>query len=417
MLRKIKELIRKFLTTSQKFTGTDNIYIATHGSYLGIGNLINIIASFLLAMAFAKLLPREVYGDYRYIISIVTIIGIFALPGMDDAVLQATANKFEGSLKKGFKEKLRWSMLGSLSCLVVGGYFFFFKENPALTISFLIAGAFFPIMQSTGLYLSYLGGKKLFKAQVKYNVLTQIISSLAIIVTLFLTNNIIILVLVYFSSYTTLSTIFILLSVKKFPANKNENEEFIKFGKHLSFLRILSTIASQIDKILLFNFIGPINLAIYSFAILPASEADLFLKNIRALALPKLANREKEEIKKTLIKKVAKATILIAPLVLIYILVAPYLFRIFFPEYMDSVFYSQLFFLTILAFPGTFVALAFQAKMAKKELYWFSITTSLILITLLIILTPVYGILGVIFARLINQFIAIAIAVYFFKKM
>ena len=413
----VKNLFYKFLERTLRFTITDNVYLATQGSYLTLGNIINVLASFLLAMAFARLLPKETYGDYRYIISIITMIGVFALPGMDDAILQAVANKFEGSLKIGFKEKLRWSLLGSFCCLIIGGYFLLLKENPTLAISFLIAGVFFPIMQSTGLYLSYLGGKKLFKIQVKYNVLTQVISSLAIIITLFLTKNIIVLISVYFASYTMLGTIFLLFSLKKFPANKNENVNFIKFGKHLSFLRVLSTIASQIDKILLFNLIGPADLAIYSFATLPEAEANIFLKNIRTLALPKFVNREKDEIKRTLLKKIAKATILIIPMVLAYIFIAPYLYKIFFPEYMSSVFYSQLFFLMIIAFPGTLVGLTFQAKMAKKELYWFSILSSAILIVLLIVLTPIYGILGVILARLINQLTTIGIAVYLFKKM
>jgi O-antigen/teichoic acid export membrane protein len=413
----MKNLIYGFLKKTQKFTKTDNVYLATQGSYLTLGNIINAIASFLLATAFARLLPKEVYGDYRYIISIVTMIGVFALPGMDDAILQAVANNFEGSFKRGFKEKFRWSILGSLACLIVSGYFLFFKSNPTLTICFLIAGIFFPIMQSTALYLSYLGGKKLFKTQVKYSVLTQIISSLAIIIALFLTNNIIILILTYFSSYAILGTIFIFASLKKFPANTNNDEKFIKFGKSLSFLRILSTIASQIDRILLFNFIGPAQLAIYSFATLPVSEADIVLKNIRALALPKLVNREKNEIKKTLLKKVLIATILMIPLVLAYIVVAPYLFKIFFPEYIESVFFSQIFFLIMLAFPASVIALSFQAQMAKKELYRFSLATPIIIIVLLLILTPIYGILGVILARLIGQLITIGISIYLFKKM
>lgn len=417
MVQKIKALITTLLRQSQKFTGTDNVYLATQGSYLTIGNIINIATSFILAMAFARLLPKEIYGDYRYIISIMTIIGIFALPGMDDAILQAVANKFDGSFRKGLREKFRWSILGSLSCLILGGYFFFFKDNLTLTICFLIAGVFFPLMQSTGLYLSYLGGKKLFGIQVKYNVLTQVISSLAIIITLFLTKSLIILILTYFFSYTVLGIIFLFISLKKIPAGKEENEEYIKFGKHLSFLRVLSTIATQADRILIFHFIGAASLAIYSFAVFPVAETNTLLDNIRSLALPKLASQEKAKIKKTLLKKVIKATILIAPLVLIYIIIAPYLYKIFFPQYMESVFFSRILFLTVLIFPASIVSLSFQAQMAKKELYQLGIIIPLFQIILLIILTPIYGILGVIIARLANQLIGICIAIYLFKKM
>ncbi|MFZ5559783.1 MAG: oligosaccharide flippase family protein [Patescibacteria group bacterium] len=416
MEQKLKSIISKILIKSQKFTGTDIVYIATQGSYLTIGNIISFAASFLLAMVFARLLPKETYGEYRYILSIMTMIGIFALPGMDDALLQAVAKRFEGCFKKAFKEKIRWGILGSLTCLIIAGYFFF-KNNLDLTVSFVIAGVFFPLMEATGIYLSYLGGKKLFGIQTKYTVLTQIISAFAIIITLIFTKNLIGLVLIYFFSNTFLRSIFLLYNLKRLPPNKKEKEKFINFGKHLSFLRIVHTIAAQIDRLLLFHFLGAVQVAIYSFATLPVSEANIFLKNIRLLALPKLATRSMEEIKKNLLKKVAKATILIAPLVLLYIIIAPYFYKIFFPQYTESVFFSQLLFLTILTFPASLIALSFQAQMAKKELYQFSIISPLISIILLVILTPIYGIIGAIIAQLIAHLFTVCFSMFLFRKI
>lgn len=416
MIKKIKKLIYKILTRSQKFTGTDNIYIAKHGSFLTIGNIINLTASFFLAMAFARLLPKETYGSYRYIISMVAMLGIFALPGIDDAVLQAVANKFEGFFKKGLIEKLKWSTLGSLSCLIMGGYFLFLKNDFNLSISFLMASIFFPIMQSTGLYLSYLGGKKLFKIQVRYSALTQIISSLCIIITLFLTKNLIILILVYFSSYTILGLLFLMMSLKKFPANNNINNQFIGLSKNLNFLYILSTIANQIDRILLFNFLGGVQVAVYSFAILPTSEAYIFLKNIRSLALPKFSTSPREEIRKTLLKKVYKATLLMVPLIVLFFVVAPYIYKIFFPQYLDSVDIARLFFVSIIFFPASLISLYFQSQLMKKELYQSNIISSIVTILLLIILTPLLGIIGPILARLIGQFFSVVLSIIVFKK-
>lgn len=412
----IKQVISKYLIKSQKITKTDNIYLATQGSYITIGNIINTIASFLLAIAFARLLPKEIYGDYRYIISIITIMGIFALPGMDDAVLQAVANKFDKSFKDGLREKLKWSMLGSLSCLIVSGYFLFSKNNLNLSISFIIAGVFFPVMQSIGLYLSYLGGKKLFGIQTKYNTLTQIISSLFIIIALFLTNNLIILISTYFLSYTLLGTIFLFASLKKFPPNENNDNKFISFGKHLSLLYIISTIAGQIDRILLFHFLGATQVAIYSFATLPTSEANIFLKNFRLLALPKFSTHPKEEIKKNLLKKIYKATLLMIPLIVVFTIISPFIYKLLFPQYVESINLSRLFFISIIFFPASLIALYFQSQMMKKELYKFSVISSLVTISLLILLIPVYGLMGAILARIIAQIIAVLFSIFLFKR-
>jgi O-antigen/teichoic acid export membrane protein len=416
MSSKMKNLIYILLRKSQKFTGTDNVYIAAQGSYLTIGNIISTLASFLLAMAFARLLPKETYGQYRYILSIMTVVGICALPGMETAIIQSVARKLEGSFKKILKTRLRWGLLGSFTSLVIAVYFLIEKNLP-IAISLLIAALFFPVMQSAGSYLSYLTGKKLFGIQVKYNTLTQIIATISIIITLFLTKNLIILVLIYFLSNTVLRSYFLLRTIKKNPPNKRHSPKAISFGKHLTVMNIITTIAGQLDKILLFNFLGAAQVAIYSFAELPVRQINSFLRNIRLLALPKLSVRTRKEIKKTLLKKVAKATLLILPIIAVYIFIDPYIYKIFFPQYMNSVFYSQLLAFTLIAFPATIVAISFEARVMKKELYQLSIISPVIRIVSLIILTPLLGLLGVIIAELLTRAFNIFLALFLFRKI
>jgi len=326
----IKNSIYNLLIKSQKFTGTDNVYVATQGSYLTIGTIISTLASFLLAMAFARLLPKEIYGQYRYILSIMAVIGICALPGMQTAIIQAVARGFEDSFVRATKTRFKWGLLGSLISLGIAVYFLII-QNYYFAVSFLIAAIFFPVMESMGSYLSYLTGKKLFGIQVKYSILTQIIAAISIIVTLFLTKNLIVLVLIYFLSNTILRTYFLLRTLKKNPPNKKQDPKIIPFGKHLTLMNVVTTIAGQLDKMLLFNFLGPIQVAIYSFAELPVRQINSFLRNIRLLALPKLTNRTRKEIRKSLLKKIGKAVLLIIPIVVVYIIAAPYVYKIFFP--------------------------------------------------------------------------------------
>jgi len=415
MINKTKKIIYNLLRKSQKFTGTDNVYIAKHGSYLTIGNVIGVVASLLLSVAFARLLSQEIYGEYRYLLSIISVIGIIVLPGLDDAFLQTVAKGFEGSFKKIIKTKFKWGVLGSLVSLIIAVYFLII-QNFDLAISFLIAAIFFPLMVSSKIYLSYLTGKKLFGIQVKYSTISQIIAAISIIITLFLTKSLIILVLVYFLSNTFSKIYFLFRTIKRNPPNKKEGSGIISFGKHLSLVRVAKTISEQLDKILLFNALGPVQVAIYSFALLPIREITILLQNVRLIALPKLSVKSKREIKKTLLKKIGKGTLLIIPFIAAYIFVAPYIYRILFPQYIESIFYSQLFALTLIAFPVSMIALFFQAQMMKKELYQFNIISPLIQIILLIILMPLYGILGVIIARLIGTLFSVCFALFLFKR-
>jgi len=411
-----KKSIYKFLRKSQKFTGTDNVYIAKYGSYLTIGNIISTIASFLLAMAFARLLPKESYGQYKYILSIVAILSIFSLQGMNNAIVQGVSRGFEGVFKKGFKAKLKWSLAGSVASVGVATYFWL-QGNVEFTISFLIIAFFLPPIKSSEVYQSYLGGKKLFNKKVTYTTLTQFLSTTFLVLTLFLTTNLIILILVYFLSYSLLKVFFFLWTIKKYPPNKKEDPETIAYGKHLSFMGVLGMVSREIDKILLFAFFGPINLAIYHFAIIPIQHIRTPLQTIQELALPKFSVRSKEEIKKTLPKKLIKSVIFILLIIIIYIILAPYFYKIFFPQYTDSIFYSKLFSLSLFIFPVSMMALSLRSQMMKKQLYKISIMSPIFDITCLLILIPLYGIPGVIASRLLGYAFYSFLVLFFFKKM
>jgi O-antigen/teichoic acid export membrane protein len=416
MVNKLKNSTYKFLRKSQKFTGTDNVYLATQGSYLIIGNIISTAASFLLAIAFARLLPKEIYGQYRYVLSVVGLIAIASLQGINNAIIRGVAKGFEGVLKKGFKTKLKWSLLGSLASIGVAIYFWV-QGNIELTISFLIVAVFLPLFKSGEVYQSYLDGKKLFGKRVTYTTIIRVLSAAALILALFLTKNLIILILVYFLSYSILRLFFFSWIIRKMKPNKTDDPPTISYGKHLSFMGIIGLIAMQLDKVLLFHLVGPVQLAVYSFATLPIEYLKGPLQHIQELALPKLSIRSKTEIKKSLPKKLLKASFLIGIMIIIYIVIAPYIYKIFFPQYVDSVFYSRLFSLTLLFFPMAMIRTSFQAQMMIKELYRINIISPLIQIILLLILTPLYGVLGAVAAILLSHVFYFFLAWFFFKKM
>jgi O-antigen/teichoic acid export membrane protein len=416
MFQKIKSLITGFLVKSQKLTGTDNVYIAKHGSYLATGNIISMIAAFFLSIAFARLLPKETYGQYRYILSIVAILAIFSLEGINKAVIQGVAKGFEGVFLTGFKTKIKWSLLGSLAS-IGAALFFWIQGNIEFTISFLIVAVFLPLFKSGEIYQSYLDGKKLFGRRISYATLIQVLATISIIVTLFLTKNLIILVLVYFLSYSTLRIIFLFLTIKKLKPNKADDPETIVYGKHLSLMGIIGLVVQQIDSVLIFYFVGPVQLAIYSFATLPIEYIRTPLQIIQELALPKLSTRPEQDIKKTLPKKLIKITILIVLVIVIYIVIAPYFYKILYPQYLESIFYSRLFALTLLVFPVSMMMLVLQAKMKTKQLYRVSILNSIIEIVLMVLLVSFYGILGAILAKLISQFLYFLLTRFSFKKI
>jgi len=416
MVQNLKIRIYKLLRWSEKWAKTDMVYLAKGGFWLTLGQVISSISGLLLAVAFANLLPKETYGIYKYILSLVSLLSIPTLSGMRTALMQAIARGYEGSIIPAMKTKIRWGLIGGVASVILAGYYFY-NGNTTLTISFLITGIFIPFMDSLAVYGPIFSGRKLFKQGTKYNVITQITAAAIMVAVLILTKNIFLILLSYFSSRTLLRAIFLIITFKKFKPNKKEDPETISYGKHLSFISILGTIAGNLDKILLWHFLGATPLAIYAFAKAPVNQLSALLKTIIPLSFPKLAAAEKEDIKKTLPAKMIKFLIVIAIGVLIYIILAPYFYKLIFPQYIGSIKYTQLWVLVLLFFPQKLIGTTLQARAKKKELYILSLSNSILKIILFIILLPLYGIYGAIFANLIPYVWNTVLQIYFLKKM
>ena len=272
-------------------------------------------------------------------------------------------------------------------------------------------------MESFDIYNAVLNGRKLFDVQAKYTSLVRVLSVGAIITTLFFTENLFLIIFTYFFSYTLFRFIFLLLTLKKFSLNKKEDLRTISYGKHLTLIDIINTIASYLDKILVFHYLGAADLAIYAFAVIPPEQIKGFLVNIRVLALPKLAIRSKEEVRTTIFSKMFKFALFIVPGIIIYILIAPIFYNLFFPQYTESIFYSQIFSISLITAAASLPEIALRAKMAKKQLYQLNIFSPIIQIILLFLFINLYGLLGIVLARVIWRFVNSAIICWLVKKI
>lgn len=416
MIKNLQSKIYKLLRWSEKYIKTDMVYLAKGGSWLGLGQFISTIAAFLLAIAFANLLPKETYGTYKFIFSIVSILTISTLIRMENSLVRAVARGYEGSIIPVLKTKIKWGLLGSMASLFLAGYYYL-SADVTLTISFLMIAVFLPFTDTFSIYSALLQGRKLFNFLTKYNIITQIIIVLPLIGTLFLTDNLFLILLAYFVPKIVVRFIIFKIAIKKFMPNKKEDEQAISFGKHLSLIGLLDILAENLDKILLWHYLGAAQLAVYAFAQTPFIQIRGMIKKIFPLALPKLSQRPIAEIKKTLPVKMIKMFLVIIPLVAVYIILAPWIFKTFFPQYTDSIFYSQLLVLSLLFQPKGLFATTFGAHAQKKKMYILSITTSIVRVMSLLILLPIYGIMGAVAVVLGTLFFDLLIMIWLFRTL
>jgi len=411
----IKNKIKNTLLWSQKYTQTDMLYIAKGGFWLFMGQLVSFVANFLLIVAFTNWLSKETFGTYKYVLSLLGILSIPSLSGLNSAVLNSASKNEDGTFLKAFQLKLKWGFWGTIASLAVSLYYFF-QSNITLAICFLIVACFLPFFNSFSLYDSFLAGKKKFSLQKKFNILIQIASLVALALTLLFTKNIYYILLAYFLPLTLLYIIFFLLTKKMFNPQGKVNLKTLKFGKHLSLMGIFGHLNSQADKIILWHFLGPVPLAIYSVIMMMPDRIKEILKIIGNLAMPKLVVKPLSELKKVIPKKTLQLFVLAVPIMLLYILLVPYVFKWFFPQYLQYVVYSQFYALILLSYPRILSGSVLTAKQKTKELYISSLVLSPIYWILLLVLTPKFGIWGAIFSFLGLEFVTFALQYFQFIK-
>lgn len=411
----------KILSWIGKTTRTDIDYITRNGAWLFGGGTISIFLSLLLTLAFANLLPQDIYGTYRYLVSIMSIVGIFTITGLTNTIPQSVSRGYYNSLRDGLALQKKWLVV-PLAFTMLLSLYYFFNGNLILSKSLLIILVLFPFYKVVSLFDSYLVGKKDFKRKTLFNFIQNIIATSSLLLCLYFSDNIYLIIFIYLITLVVPSFIFLQKTLKDLNNIPTENKisdlGFKENSFHLSFLNGIGKVASEIDKILIFHFLGPIKLAIYSFASAPISKAEGSLLMIRDLILPKISLRTAKELKATLPKKIIIFSLLLIPLIILYVVFSPYLYSYFLPNYMESIPYTRylslslVFSLPILVFNQTLIA-----QMQKRGLYTTRIISPLIKIALMIVLIPKLDILGAVLSVIMGSIANIIILSILFSRM
>lgn len=412
----MKNQIYQFLNWLSKYAQVDIVYVAMGTFWWILGRIFSFLAGFLVLIAFSKFAQKEVFGAYQYVVSTIALISIISLPGIDTALVASVAKGKEKTFFLCSKERIKWGLGGSLICFLIS-LWYFFHQNSQLAISFLIGGIFLPFLSSFNLYLFFWQGKKRFDIQNKYLIYHNLLASAFLILIIFLKPEVSWTIFAFYFGFTFATFLFWKITKKSVKKETEEEKEAISFGKHLTLMGVPSTLASQIDKVILWQSAGPVPLAIYSFALRPVERfSELFPFSM--LALPKMAEKDLSnfEIKKRIFDKFLKLFIIVFPFTFFYILICPFLFNIFFPNYKEAIIYSQLLALMLIFLPFGFLSTTFLARMKKRELYILSFVPQILKIILFFILIPFFEIWGAVFSILISQTFSSFLTLYFFLK-
>lgn len=401
----MKQKILTILKWSEKYTKTDMVYLAS-GTFWGNLNAIIVTGlSFSASVLFARYFSKEEYGMYQFTLSIASLIGATTLSGMNSAVTRAVARGHEGELKHSVKYQLIAGIIPFIIGLGIAGWYLL-HGNTALAIAFSCIALFLPLNNAFNTWLAYLGGKKIFRIGAYYGMANNTVNYTAILLTIYFARNFLWVIVANYTIAFISCFIIYKLVLRKFPPNEERDLETIPYGVHLSFMGILGTFASQLDSLLVFHFIGPAALAVYSFATLLPEKLAGILKFIPNLALPKLATLNELQVRHVIFKKLWMVIILISVTAIAYASVAPLIFTTFFPKYTESIQLTQLYSLSFFSIVVLMVQTILVSQRKTKELYAVNVTIPIVRALLMIVLMYYYGIWGLLWAQILINFIS-----------
>lgn len=416
MISWIKNKLYRTLRSSERYTKTDMVYLARGNFWLFAGRIIASGSGLLLTLMFANLLTPEAFGTYKYILAIAGAIAALTLNGLGNALLRAIGKGYQNVVPSVFKSGLLWSIPASIVAFS-GSAYYLFKGNETLGWSLAVIALLNPLLSTLGVSKSFFVATGDFRRATFYNTIRTVAQIGVIMCALLLTDNILIITTTFFcvSAIVGYITYWHSLKVLDVQDDSTQHDSTMRYAKHMSVLGFLQLGVSQLDQLLLWHFAGPVALATYAIALGPTRELRSVSENISALALPKLAEKSRENAADLVRAKSRYLLVIYLGIAIFYAISAPFIFTHLFPQYLDAILPSQ-----ILAF-----GLVFQSR-SLADLFLFShggvkdryraiIPSQITRAILYVILIPLYGLYGAVFAVILAEVANLLAVVYAYR--
>jgi len=365
------ELLKTKVSEYSKRYQIDLPYVIRNEFWVYLRLSTTAIIGLALSVAFARLASKEVFGQFNFILAILSVASLVSIPGMRNAVLRSTARGNDGIYQQAVKHRFLWSLLGIPALLGVGAYYYYYSIQ-IIGICFMISSIFFPLIYAPNLWEGFLAGKRRFDLTARYGIIQSSINTAAVIGILFLNaNNLILIVTIYLTTIAFLTFLLYRRSLK-YIENEVKDDECIGYGYFLTTTRIIGTVAQHVDKILIGILLGAPQLAIYAIAIAIPTKIKDSLKVFWAPFHPKISEQE------TPIREVGvRIRRLVLPLVLAvlggsllyWFFIDDIMLLFFSTKYIESTEYSKILIMMILAsIPASFLGTFAIAKKTTRSI-------------------------------------------------
>lgn len=382
--------------------------LVSNFSYTLALRVLQHLASLVSFFYIIHKVPGELIGQYQFVLSIVSLVSVSALPGVRTALTQVVARHGKGPFKLATVFTILGSALGSVILLFLSLYFGI-TGNLIIASALAIAALINPVGQGLLIWRSAYYGREQYKQIAIIDSITAIATSGSIIASTFITSNSpALLVLIALSIPAIQNTIWWVIEYAKSNEENGTSDEITKYGLKSSIYQLVPTIAQEIDKISVFNFVSFTDLAIYNASTKVPQIVKGIISDIGSVLIPEFSRIQ--YYSKKLDRIILFSTLPVSACIIVFAFTLfPWIFERVIPEeYYDAIFYGKILLIS--------VALIFYSDVQSKFIQSHSNIDSFRALTLYgclikIFITPVLvyscGISGAIISVIIQRIISI----------
>ena len=282
-----------------RFRNKDTVrYFVGKGVLLWPLNILGVGLGFVSTILYARLLTPEQYGQFSYVMAMMTLFGFLSLQGIYTAVAQAAARGADGFMSTGTHARMRFSLLGTVAMAGIG-FACWRSKGPDVAISCFIAAAVFPAFYAFENCWAILTGKKQFEKFAKFRAVQMLTTTGVTWLALLLTRSVPWVFAANVCGTALTQLIFYRLCIRQLKTNDTVQPDSLSYGKRLSALQVVTCVESRLDQVVLGTFLPFAALGWFNMA---SRISDAMLQEswtaVARLLFPRLAECSEEEARR-----------------------------------------------------------------------------------------------------------------------
>jgi len=372
---------------------------------LMLANVIVMALGLVRVPVVTRVLSKDQVGMLGVVASIFPFLQLLSLSGLDGATYHYVAKGYPGALRVNIATRLRWSILSTLGFLI-GGAYWLWRGNPILAGLFTIAALTYPVTTGLTTVAGVLGAREDFGHLFWYRIgeaLTRYVGFGVLLLLPVLSTQVL-----WFSLANKVALAALQIGVAAWLINQlhqeesspmplEEQQEMVRYGKHLTVLNSISTVQTRVDGLLIGWFLPLSVMADYSIAQLVYAQFKRLWAVYYAVRYPPLVRLPLAQRRRRMVLEmgVVWAGFILLGLVTsaaLWVLVPVILPR----EYVSSLpFISWLLAAFVVGIPGFFAETYFRTRQDERSQYLLrgaAAVSGVVLPSLFILFWQAYGV-------------------------